>query len=72
MPIFVTLRDSDGTGLATAMLPPEGKDETSFRPIVVGAANADPYPKHRADIEALARHYGLTLDPARCYPYRRG
>ena len=23
-------------------------------------------------IRQLARHYGLTLDPARCYPYRRG
>ena len=72
MPIFVTLRDRQGTGLATAMLPPAGKDEASFRPIVVGPANADPYPKHGEDIKVLARHYGLTLDPARCYPYRRG
>ena len=72
MPIFVTLRDREGTGLATAMLPPAGKDEPSFRPIVVGPANADPYSKHGEDIKALARHYGLTLDPARCYPYRRG
>jgi hypothetical protein len=71
MPIFVTLRDSEGAGLATAMLPPAGKDESSFRPIVVGPANVDPYPKHGEDIKALARHYGLTLDPARCYPYRR-
>jgi hypothetical protein len=72
MPIFVTLRDREGAGLATAMLPPAGKDEASFRPIVVGPANADPYPQHGEDIEALARHYGLRLDPARCYPYRRG
>jgi len=72
MPIFVTLRDRDGTGLATAMLPPAGKNESSFRPIVVGAANADPYLKHGEDIKALALHYGLTLDPVRCYPYRRG
>ena len=36
MPIFVTLRDREGAGLATAMLPPAGEDETSFRPIVVG------------------------------------
>lgn len=71
MPIFVTLRDSDGNGLVTAMLPPAGKDESSFRPIVVGPANTDPYPKYGEDIEALARHYGLTLDPARCFPYRR-
>lgn len=72
MPIFVTLRDREGNGLATAMLPPAGKDETSFRPIVVGPANADPYPKYGEDIKALALHYGLTLDPARCFPYRRG
>jgi hypothetical protein len=72
MPIFVTLRDREGNGLATAMLPPAGKDEKSFRPVVVGPANADPYPKHGEDIKALALHYSLTLDPARCFPYRRG
>jgi hypothetical protein len=72
MPIFVTLRDHEGTGLVTAMLPPAGKDENSFRPIVVGPANADPYPKHGEDIKALARHYRLTLDRARCFPYRHG
>lgn len=72
MPIFVTLRDRDGAGLVTAMLPPAGMDEQSFRPIVVGPANADPYPKYGEDIKALARHYGLTLDAARCFPYRRG
>ncbi len=71
MPIFLTLRDRDGTGLVTAMLPPAGRDERSFRPIVVGPNNADPYTKHAEDIKALARHYGLTLDPARCFPYRR-
>jgi hypothetical protein len=72
MPLFVTLRDSSGGGLATAMLPPAGKDERSFRPIVVGPKNSDPYAKYGDDIKALACHYGLTLDPARCYPYRRG
>jgi hypothetical protein len=72
MPIFVTLRDRDGTGLVTAMLPPAGKDQNSFRPIVVGPANADPYPKHGEDIKALATHYGLTLERSRCFPYRHG
>lgn len=71
MPIFLTLRDREGGGLATAMLPPAGQDETTFRPIIVGPSNTDPYPEHGEDIEALARHYGLTLDRARCYPYRR-
>jgi hypothetical protein len=72
MPIFVTLRDGDGKGLVTAMLPPAGKDEASFRPVVVGPGNADPYPQYGEDIKALARHFGLTLDAARCFPYRRG
>ena len=72
MPIFVTLRDHEGAGLVTAMLPPAGEDERSFRPVVVGPANADPYPQHGEDIKVLARRYGLTLDPARCYPYLRG
>src|SRR5215212_3668002 len=30
MPLFLTLRDSDGSPLATAMLPPSGRDERSF------------------------------------------
>ncbi len=72
MPIFLTLRNRDGTGLVTAMLPPAGRDEKSFRPIIVGPKNADPYLKYGDDIKSLARHYGLTLDPARCFPYRRG
>jgi hypothetical protein len=72
MPIFLTLRDAEGTPLATAMLPPAGQGAESFRPIIVGHGNSDPYPEHGEAIERLARHYGLTLDPARCYPYRRG
>src|SRR5262245_20268483 len=72
MPLFLTLRDAEGNALVTAMLPPLGKDERSFKPIVVGVDNTDPYPEHGDAIRQLARHYGLTLDPARCYPYRRG
>ena len=71
MPLFLTLRDPEGKALVTAMLPPLGKDERSFKPIVVGIDNTDPYPEHGDAIRQLARHYGLTLDPARCYPYRR-
>ena len=71
MPLFLTLRDRDGKGLVTAMLPPVGKNEKSFRPIVVGPANADPYPRHHAAIEALGDHFGFELDPDRCFPYRR-
>ena len=71
MPLFVTLRDMDGTPLATAMLPPNGRDDRSFRPIIVGASNADPYPSQGDAIRALGQHYGLTLERGRCYPYRR-
>ncbi len=71
MPVFLTLRDAEGRGLATAMLPPRGSGR-SMRPIVVGPANADPYPEHAEAIEALGQRFGLTLDRATCYPYRRG
>jgi hypothetical protein len=71
MPVFLTLRDGEGAVLVTAMLPPMGQTESAFRPILVGPKNADPYPAHAGAIKALAKHYGLTLDPARCYPYRR-
>src|SRR6202047_2249194 len=58
MPLFLTLRDGDGTPLATAMLPPGGRDDRSFRPIIVGTGNADPYPEEGSAIRALGEHYG--------------
>ena len=70
MPLFLTLRAHDGTPLATAMLPPGGKDDDSFRMIVVGAANADPFGAQADAIAALGRHFGLTLTRERCYPYQ--
>lgn len=73
MPMFLTLRDDEGKGLATAMLPPGAIDSTtSFRPIVVGPSNADPYPTQGDAIAKLAEHFGITLDRERCFPYRRG
>ncbi len=69
MPLFLTLRDQEGKGLATAMLPPLGKPGGAC--IIVGAANADPYLDHGEAIQALADHFGLTLERAACYPYRR-
>ncbi len=69
MPLFLTLRDEDGLALVTAMLPPNGKPDGAC--IVVGRGNADPYPDHGDAIEALGRHYGMTLDRHRCFPYRR-
>lgn len=71
MPVFATLRDSEGAGLATAMLPPGKAGSAAFTSIVVGPGNRDPYPEHDQAIAALARHFGLPLDRERCYPYRR-
>lgn len=71
MPLFLTLRNSDGDGLATAMLPPGGKDKAGFRTIIVGHGNSDPYAEHDAAIRALGAHFGLTLDRDSCYPYQR-
>lgn len=69
MPVFLTLRAADGTGLATVMLPPGGKPLGDFPVIIVGPENADPYPDHGDAIEALGRHFGVQLPRARCYPY---
>jgi hypothetical protein len=71
MPLFLTLRDGDGNPLASAMLPPNGRDDRNFRIIIVGFENADPYPEHCLAIEALGKHFDLVLDRLRCFPYRR-
>jgi hypothetical protein len=71
MPVFLTLRDGDGTALATAMLPPAGRADPACSPMVVGPGNGDPYPEHGDAIRDLGAHFGLPLDRARCYPYRR-
>ena len=71
MPVFLTLRDQEGNGLATAMLPPPGEDPRAVRPVIVGVGNSDPYPQHGAAIRALCKHFGCVLDQVTCYPYRR-
>jgi hypothetical protein len=71
MPLFVTLRDSEGKALVTAMLPPGGKADPGFRMIIVGPDNGDPYPEHGSAITALGRHLGIALDRSRCFPYQR-
>jgi hypothetical protein len=68
-PLFLTLRADDGEPLATAMLPPGGKDDKDFHIIIVGPENADPYIGHADAIALLGKHYGLSLPRARCYPY---
>ena len=71
MPVFLTLRDDEGNPLATAMLPPGGRDDRTSRPIIVGIANADPSAEHADAIRALGQHSGLALERGRCYPNRR-
>jgi hypothetical protein len=72
MPWFLTLRDGEGNALATAMLPPGGKDDSGFRIIIVGASNGDPYPAEGDAIAALGAHVGFALEHDRCFPYARG
>lgn len=69
MPLFLTLRDAEGGGLATAMLPPSGRNDPEFKIIIVGKDNSDPYAEHGAAIHALGAHFGLMLDRRHCYPY---
>jgi hypothetical protein len=71
MPLFLTLRDGEGNALATAMLPPGGHERATFKPIIVGIGNSDPYPEHGNAIRTLGQHFGITLERDRCYPYRR-
>lgn len=71
MPLFLTLRDEEGNGMATAMLPPCGKEDPVCKPIIVGVENRDPFPEHGDAIRALADHFSIMLDRMRCYPYRR-
>lgn len=69
MPLFLTLRADDGEGLATAMLPPQGRNQAHFRIVIVGPENADPYTLQGDAIEALGQHFGLELKREFCYPY---
>jgi hypothetical protein len=69
MPTFLTLRDRAGHALVTAMLPPSGHNERTFRPVIVGPANTDPYPEHAEAIRRVAEHFHCVLDRNRCYPY---
>jgi hypothetical protein len=71
MPIFATLRDGEGNGLATAMLPPPGESEATFRIIIVGPGNGDPYRAHGEAIRALGDHLGMKLPRERCFPYSK-
>ena len=69
MPVFLTLRDQDGNGLATAMLPPASQDVRSVRPVIVGVGNSDPYPERGAAIWVLGEHVGRVLDQLPADPH---
>ncbi len=71
MPVFLTLRNADGDGLVTAMLPPISQEKGTHRKIIVGKGNSDPYSEYEPAIEALGAHFGITLDRQNCYPYNR-
>jgi hypothetical protein len=71
MPWFLTLRDAEGVPLASAMVQPRGREDRAFMPIIVGPQNADPYPTQGEAIRALAKHLGVMLERARCFPYGR-
>ena len=72
MPLFLTLRADDGEGLATAMLPPGGRNQVNFKIVIVGVENSDPYATHEKAINALASHFGLELKREDCFPYAAG
>lgn len=69
MPLFLTLRADDGAGLATAMLPPNGRNQAGFRMVIVGPDNTDPYVENAEAVAALGRHFGLELKRGDCFPY---
>src|SRR5215212_9096319 len=52
MPVFLTLRDQDGNGLATAMLPPSGQDARAVRPVSSGLETATP-------IHSMGQRFGF-------------
>jgi hypothetical protein len=72
MPVFLTLRDGEGNALATAMLPPGGRENGRFIPVIVGLANGDPYSEHGEAIRMLGEHFGLKLERSRCYLFLAG
>jgi hypothetical protein len=72
MPLFLTLRDGEGNPLATAMLPPGGRENGWFIPVIAGLANGDPYSEHGEAIRMLGAHCGLKLERPRCDPYFGG
>ena len=61
MPIYLTLRDLEGTALANAVLPADGDCEEDHHAVVIGPGHADPFASQAEAIRALERHYGVRL-----------
>lgn len=69
MPVFLTLRDREGTALATAMLPPKGTSRAAFDPLIMGPDYSDPKSEHADAIGALEKHFGVDLRSAGHNPF---
>jgi hypothetical protein len=65
MPMFLTLRDREGTALANAMLPPGGKDDGRNRSTVTGPCGDDVRLSQGDAIAALEKHFGFTFHTKR-------
>jgi hypothetical protein len=62
MPIFLTLRDSEGTPLANAMLPPGGRENGLHTTRVVGPNGADAMRFEPEAVKALEKHYNIAIE----------
>jgi len=54
-------RDRDGTPLINAMLPPGGKDDGRYSIRVVGPGGADTDLGEVDAVQALEKHFGLSI-----------
>ena len=68
MPLFLTLRDAEGSGLVTAIRPPGGRDYLGFEIIIVGKRNSYPYPQHESAIHALGAHLASLSNEGAAFP----
>ena len=69
MPLFLTLRDAEGNGLATAMLPPGGHDDLGFEIIIVGKRNSEtPIRNMKAQFKPWARILASLSNEGAAFP----
>ena len=61
MPMFLTLRDREGTPLANATLPPCGEYDGSYTGRVIGPNGTDALVSQADAVGALERHFGLAI-----------